>query len=136
VLILIGGISFIALVFHTANRMFAQCNPPRVGSEVVAAAHQYQRDHGRLPESLDNLRPGYLPHDAPAEFEIVHIGFLPEYDGRGWLVRVDTVRFNEPQSWFQTSTLDLPDWINDRTVAVAHGYTAVPTTDDLPAGPE
>ena len=69
----IGGVMTLALVLR----------PDRTGSErtrknadlLIAACRAFQAKHGRLPETLEELVPGFLPTLPPAKFDGPHFGF-------------------------------------------------------------
>ncbi|XXF76167.1 hypothetical protein P2318_24325 [Myxococcaceae bacterium GXIMD 01537] len=70
----------------SASLLLAMLLPDRAGSErakrnaeaLIAACREYERRHGRLPPTLEELVPGFLTELPPAKYKPPHFGF--QYD--------------------------------------------------------
>ncbi|NMO21981.1 hypothetical protein HPC49_46555 [Pyxidicoccus fallax] len=99
---LVGGALTLALVLR----------PNRAGSErarknadvLIAACRAFQAKHGRLPDTLEQLVPDFLPDLPPAKFAGPHFGFTYDVDAEatrhvlGW---TDVMPFGRPYYVFE-----------------------------------
>jgi hypothetical protein len=86
--------------------------PDRKGGErarknadlLIAACRDFQARHGRLPDSLEELVPDFLPALPPAKYDGPHFGFTYDTDERrtrhvlGW---TEAVPFGRPYYVFE-----------------------------------
>lgn len=74
-----------------AMTLFVVLWPNRKGSErakenagrIIAACRAFEAKHGRLPETLEQLVPDFLPSLPPAKFDGPHFGFQYDVSAEG-----------------------------------------------------
>jgi hypothetical protein len=68
-----GSLLTLALIFrpHRKASERARQNAER----LITACRDFQARHGRLPDSLEELVPGFLPALPPAKYDGPHFGF-------------------------------------------------------------
>jgi len=97
----VGGVLGGAVLLVTVLR------PNRAGSDrarknaeqIIAASRAFQQKHGRLPATLEELVPEFLPSVPPAKYSGPHFGFV--YDagpdsGRHVLSWTEHIPFGRP----------------------------------------